>query len=535
MKIILKAVPLVVAGVAVVMFVRGARLRAASQVNVSTYHNDNARTGQNLNETILTTGNVNVSTFGRLFTVAADGYVYAQPLIVSNLNILGVLRDVVFVETEHDGAYAFDADSGQQLWYTSFINPSKGISTVSNNDIGCGDIVPEVGITSTPAIDTETNSIYMVAKTKENGAFFQRLHVLDITTGEEKPHSPVTIEATVPGKGDGSVGGNVRFDPLREHQRPSLLLQHGLVEIAWASHCDISPYHGWVMAFSANTYQKTAVWNSTPNGGFGGIWQGDAGLAGDSNFYIYGVTGNGTFDANTSGGRDYGNSVVKLEMSESANVGRLDDYFTPFNQSYLSENDLDLGAGGLTILPDHPGGPYAHLLVQSGKDGSIYLVNRDNMGKYNPSNNDQIVQFIPYVTGGIWGAPAWWNHSVYFGGAFDAIKQFAFNTSTGLLSTSPVSESPSAYGYPGPEPTVSANGNSNAIVWAIDASNFGNQGPEVLHAFDATNLGTELYNTAQNSRRDNPGPAVKFAVPTVANGKVFVGAEYQLSVYGLLP
>lgn len=405
MKIILKAVPLVVAGVAVVMFVRGARLRAASQVNVSTYHNDNARTGQNLNETILTTGNVNVSTFGRLFTVAADGYVYAQPLIVSNLNILGVLRDVVFVETEHDGAYAFDADSGQQLWYTSFINPSKGISTVSNNDIGCGDIVPEVGITSTPAIDTETNSIYMVAKTKENGAFFQRLHVLDITTGEEKPHSPVTIEATVPGKGDGSVGGNVRFDPLREHQRPSLLLQHGLVEIAWASHCDISPYHGWVMAFSANTYQKTAVWNSTPNGGFGGIWQGDAGLAGDSNFYIYGVTGNGTFDANTSGGRDYGNSVVKLEMSESANVGRLDDYFTPFNQSYLSENDLDLGAGGLTILPDHPGGPYAHLLVQSGKDGSIYLVNRDNMGKYNPSNNDQIVQFIPYVTGGIWGAP----------------------------------------------------------------------------------------------------------------------------------
>jgi hypothetical protein len=518
--------------VALLLVSLGRRTVAATQVNITTFHNDNARTGQNVSETTLTPSNVNMGQFGLLFSLPVDGFVFAQPLYISNLKISGVTHNVVFVATEHDGVYAFDGDTGTQLWYTTFINPGQGITTVSTGDVSCSNIYPEIGITGTPVIDPTTNSIYLVAKTKENGVFYQRLHVLDITTGLEKPRSPVVIQAVVHGTGQGSADGIVSFNPLRENQRPALMLQNGLLQIGWASHCDVSPYHAWVMAFNAKSYEKMAVWNSTTNGSLGGIWQSGDGLAGDASFNTYAATGNGTFDVNT-GGVDYGDSIVKLWFVMGANVARVRDYFTPYNQAELSRGDVDLGSGGVVLLPDNPGGPNPHLLVQSGKEGSIYLINRDNMGHYNPNNNNQIVQFIPYIMGGIWGAPAWWNDSVYFSGEYDALKQFAFNTSTGLLSTSPVSQTSFSFSYPAAQPTISSNGTSDGILWAVDAENYYSQGPLVLYAYDATNLANEFYNSNQNTA--SPGNAVEYAVPTVANGKVYVGAEGQVSVFGLLP
>jgi hypothetical protein len=310
-------------------------------------------------------------------------------------------------------------------------------------------------------------------------------------------------------------------------------LQDGTLFIAWASLCDTSPFHAWVMAYNAHNLQQVAVWNSTPNGGMGGIWQSGAGLAGDSQFNTFIATSNGTFDCN-QGGIDYGNTIARLPLP-SGNTFRVADSFTPYNQEDLTEYDMDLGSGGVLLLPDQPSGaPYQHLLVESGKEGSIYVINRDHMGGYNPKDNSQIVQFLPYAIGGMWSVPAWWNNSVYFGGSGDALKRFSLSPSTGMLSLSPVSEASYGFGYPGTVPIISANGNSNAILWAIQTDNFYVPGPAVLHAFDATNLGNELYNSSQNSARDTAGIAVKFSVPVVANGKVYVATAGQLDVYGLL-
>jgi hypothetical protein len=389
-------------------------------VSVTTYHNDNSRTGQNLHESILTPANVNPSQFGRVFVQPVDGYIYAQPLYVPNVSIGGATHNVVFVATEHDSVYAFDADSAaganaNPLWHVSFINPPGVTAVDSYNDAGCGDLVPEIGISGTPAIDTGSGTLYVVANTKENGAFFQRLHALDIATGNEKFGGPVAIHGTVAGTGDGSSGGQVSFDALKQNQRPGLLLRNGVVYIASASHCDISPYHAWVFGYNASTLQQVAVWNSTPNGGLGGIWQGGGGPAADS-AGIYFATGNGTFDVNT-GGKDWGDTILKMSGPTGGTLRPL-SYFTPFNQDVLAADDTDLGSGGVVLLPDLPAGSaHQHLLVQCGKEGSVYLVDRDNMGGYN-STTDQVVQELAGATGGIWGMPAYWNNTVYFGGQY---------------------------------------------------------------------------------------------------------------------
>ena len=512
-----------------------ALLTARAQVNVTTYHNDNARTGQNLNESILTPAAVNPNQFGKLFTQPVDGYIYAQPLYVSNLQIAGGVHSVVFVATEHDSVYAFDADSnagpnGSPLWKVSFINPAAGITTLDSfDDTSCSDLVPEIGITGTPVIDLPSKALYVVVRTKENGVFVQRLHTLDITTGAEKFGGPVVIQASVPGTGDGSSGGQVPFDPLHENQRPGLLLQNGLVYITWASHCDHGPYHGWAIAYNAQSLQQVAVRNATPNGGDGGIWQSGAAPAADSSGNVFLATGNGTYDLNT-GGADAGDSIVKLGPPSGANLPLL-DYFTPFNQSSLNAGDVDLGSGGVLLLPDLPGGSaHQHLLAEVGKQGTIYLVDRDAMGHFNPSDDTQIVQSLPGAVTGVWGMPAFWNNTVYVGGESDHLKAFSFNDSnSGLLSIAPVSASSGTYHYPGTTPAVSASGSVNGILWALD---YISNGSAVLHAYDATNLANELYNTTQKSQ-DAPGPAVKFAVPTIANGKVYVGTATQLAVYGI--
>ncbi|HTS09748.1 MAG TPA: hypothetical protein VMP68_29550, partial [Candidatus Eisenbacteria bacterium] len=355
-----------------------------------TYHNDNLRTGVNNGETVLTSANVNSAQFGKLFSYALDGIAFASPLYVANVNIpQNGYHNVVYVATENDSVYAFDADgrSATPLWHVSFLK--SGVTPVPCADVGeCGDIPDQIGITGTPVIDQSSGTLYVVAKTEEGTQYVQRLHALDITTGAEKFGGPVVLQGSTPGSGDGTSGGNVSFDPLHENQRPALLLSNGVVYVGFASHGDNHPWHGWVLGYSAATLQQVLVYNVTPNGYGGGIWQGGGGLAGDADGNIYFTTGNGTFDVNT-GGTDYGDSVEKLTAA-----GKVPDYFTPHDQSNMEANDLDLGAGGPVLLIDQTGGPYPHLLVSAGKTGTIYVINRDSMGGYSPNGDGQIVQTL---------------------------------------------------------------------------------------------------------------------------------------------
>jgi chitodextrinase len=501
-----------------------------------THHSDNARTGQNLNETVLTPTNVTAATFGKLFSYPLDGPAYASPLYVADVNIPGKgYYNVVYVATQHNTVYAFDADgaSGAPLWQASFIDPAAGVTALPASETGeCCDITPEIGISGTPVIDPSTGTLYVVAKTKEvigpTTRYVQRLHALDITTGAEKFGGPVEIQASAPGSGTGSQGGQISFNPLRENQRPALLLSNGVVYIAFGSHGDNQPYHGWVLGYSATTLQPVMAFLTTPNGTGGGIWLSNAGPATDSAGNIYFATANGTFNASTG---DYADSIVKISPD-----GTVLDYFTPYNEATFDAGNLDLGAGGVLLLPDqncaHP-----HLLVMAGKPGTIYLVDRDNMGQHNPNNDSQIVQSLvnifPYGTPepGNYSAPVYFNGTVYFSPVADAIK--AFRLSNGLLSTSPTSESPQIYAYPGGTLTVSANGSTDGILWAVRRN--GATAPGTLHAYDPANLGIERYNSDQAGSRDTLDVAVKFSVPLVANGKVFVSSMSRLTVYGLLP
>jgi len=508
---------------------------ATAQGAVTTQHNDNLRTGQNLNESELTPTLVSGGQFGKLFSQTVDGLVYAQPLYVPNVYIPGKgTHNVVYIATEHDSVYAWDADNNTggnsaPLWQTSFINPSRGVTTISSNDVNCPDgVVPEIGVTSTPVIDVSTNTIYVLAESKENGIFVHRLHALDITTGAEKFGGPVTIAGSVPGTGAGSSGGRLTFDPSLHLNRSGLLLTTGSnIIIAWASNCDNPPFHGWIMSYSAATLNQTAVWATTPNGDGGGTWMSGGGIAADPNGSVYFATGNGTFD--TSGTPiDFGDSVIRMTLNGSGPA--VADYFTPYDQGNLESGDIDVASGGPLLLPDQPG-PHPKELIQVGKEGSIYVIDRTNMGHYNPRNNSQIVQNLTGQVGGIYGMPAYWNGNVYFGASYDALK--AFSVTNGMLSSTPTSSSALTFTYPGATPSISANGDNDAILWVLQTDTR-NNGKEVLRAYDATNLASELYDSNQNSARDNPGGAVKYAVPTVINGKVYVGSANAINIYGSL-
>ena len=516
---------------------------------------DKLRTGLNSNETVLTPANVNVSQFGKLFSYPIDGTADASPLYVANLSIPGKgSHNVVFVATEHDTVYAFDADGLQTtpLWQVSFINPAVGITTVPPNDTGeCCDISPEIGITGSPVIDPATNTLYVVVKTKEVSGnttnYFHRLHALDITTGAEKLGGPIVIQASFPGTGAGSLGGVINFLSLRQNQRAALLLNNGILYIAFGAHGDQSPYHGWILGYDATTLQRVMVYNTSPNdngirvtgGGQGaGVWQSGDGLATDATGNLHFVTGNGIFDVNT-GGPDYGDSFLKLSPS-----GSVLDYFTPHDQQYMNDNDIDLGSGGVLLLPDQPG-PHPHLAITAGKNGTIYLLDRDNLGHYNASNDSQIVQSIvnTFPNGtkftGNFKAPVYWNGRLFFSADNDYVKSFSIVN--GLMSTTPTSMSSFVINYPGATLGLSSNGNSNAILWAIqrvdlDPNGGGVRGPGSLHAFDATSLGAELYNSKQASgSRDALDFTAKWSAPMVANGKVYVASLTQLTVFGLLP
>ena len=514
---------------------------ALAQVAVTTYHNDNYRSGANTQETTLTTSNVNETEFGRLLILPVQGYVYAQPLYVPGVTIGTTNHDLVFVATEHDQVYAFDANSGQQIWVDNLLVSSGGpftvVSTVSSTDVECGDLVPEIGITGTPVIDLGTYTLYVVAKTKQYNkltkttSFYQTLYALDIRTGANVVPSHI-ITATAPGHGYGSSGGVLTFDPLRQGQRSALLLESGQVFVAWGSHCDVPIYHGYLMAFQETNLAPTGVFVSTPNGYQGGIWAGGGGPAADSSGAIYLTTGNGDFTGNFPNGTDYADSILRLNWSSSTHTFTLTDYFAPWDQLTLNRSDRDLGSGGALLLPDQPGTQYPHLLVQSGKEGTIDLVSRDNMGHWQSGMDTQIVQTLPFIIGDFYGAPAFWNDNLYFGGQQDHFKAFAFDPVAQQLSSNFTSQSIQRFNSPGPMSSISSDGTTNGIAWIIDPDDL--SGDAVLHAYDANNLNTELYNSEESPGRDRAGHPVKFAVPTVANGKVFVGAQGQVAVYGLL-
>ena len=498
-----------------------------------TYHNDNLRTGQNLGETVLTPQNVNSGSFGKLFSYATDGAIYAQPLYAGSLHMsdLGV-RNVVYVVTEHDSVYAFDANQKAPgtLWHVSLLGSGSDATPVPCADerTACDYFGAEIGITSTPVIDIQTATLYVCAFTKEGGTYIHRLHALDLVTGSEKFGGPVVIQASVAGKGVGGDTAHVPFVAYGHLQRCALLLANGVVYVAFASFADIPPYHGWLFGYDAATLRQRAVLNLTPDGEKGGIWQSGNGPATDSTGDIYLVTGNGTFNAN-AGGHDFGDSFVRIKPGNGS-VSVI-DFFTPFNQESLRANDVDLGAGGPLLLPDQ-GGAHPHLMLTGGKEGTLYLVNRDHMGRVRSGDNDQIVQSLVNI-GPIFCTPAFWENKVYIAGVRESLK--VYNLIDGMLSPTPASQSPNVFGFPGGTPTISANGAQNGIAWVLENAAFRTTLPAVLHAYDATDVSRELYNSEQAGGRDSLPHGVGFGVPTVVNGRVFVGTLTELAAFGPLP
>lgn len=519
-------------------------MQGAAQ-DVLTWHNDNARTGQNLAEKILTLQNVNAKTFGKLFVIHVDGKVDAEPLYAQRLEIPGKgLQNVLFVVTEHDSVYAFNADTGESFWHVRLLGPGEAPSDNRN----CGQVIPEIGITSTPVIDLHRGAhgtIYAVAMSKDQqGHYFQRLHALDLQNGAEELGGPVEIHATYPGTGAASHDGTAIFDPKQYEERAALLLLNGIVYTSWASHCDINPYNGWVIGYSAHTLEQTGVLNFTPNGEEGAVWQSGAGPAADPQGYIYILAANGTFDTNLDARGfplrgDFGNSFLKISPAG----GRLSvaDYFTMYNVAAENATDGDLGSGGPLVLPPmkDASGKIWRLAVGAGKDRNIYLVNRDDMGKFDPRGNQNVYQELPLAMKHSFARPipAYFRGRLYYASTDDTLREYRLQNAR--LVAEPASQTALKFGYPGTSPSISANDSRNAIVWAVENVNFaydaGYSNPAVLHAYDAGNLAHELYNSGQApAGRDHFGVGNKFITPLIAQGKVYVGTTDGVGVFGLL-
>jgi hypothetical protein len=525
--------------------------------DVTTYHNDSSRTGVNPDEIPLTPGNVNVNSFGLKFNVTVAGQVYTQPLYVSSVPISTsgtfIRHNLVIVATELDNVYAFDADSGMLIWNNSLL----GINEVPADSISCSDLTPNNGVTGTPVIDRGMlpyGQIYVVAmsKTTDTGTYFQRLHALDLSTGLDV-QAPVTVQASCPGTGPGADGqGNVIFNPGKQRQRAALLLANHNIFIAWGSFCDpdVLPYSGWIMGYDEKTLAQKYVLNTNPNGlpvstklpdGSGnGIWGAGGALAAstDNPASIFAITGNGPFDTNLVNqfpqNGDYGDTFLKLSPSLAVS-----DYFTAYNQSDLATADHDFGSSGTVVLPGmkDANNVIRHLAVGCGKDSNIYIVDRDNMGKYIPgatTNANLYQEVFSVLPGGLYSTPAYFNGSLYFGPNGHSLRQFKFTKAK--LRTTAASTTSIAFGYPGATPSISAFGTTGGIVWAYERTSGTNPGNAVLHAYDALNLATELYNSTQNVTRDSFGvaAAIKFATPTVCNGKVYAGTANSLAGFGLL-
>ncbi|MGF6977082.1 outer membrane protein assembly factor BamB [Paraburkholderia sp. JPY465] len=502
----------------------------AAVQDVLTYHNDIARTGQNLGETTLTPANVTAATFGKVGFFSVDGKVDAQPLFVASLAIAGGTHNVLYVATENDTVYAFDADTGATLWQVRTL----GSGETPSDDRGCSQIVNTIGITSTPVIDRSRGThgtIYVVAMSKDPaGGYHHRVHALDLATGAELLNGPTEVAvASYPGTGAGNTNGVLPFTPSLYAERAGLLLLGNTVYTTWTSHCDDGGYTGWIMGYAADTLQQTTVLNVTPNGIGGAIWMSGAGPASDGSS-IYLLDANGTFETTMSpsgfpANNDFGNSFLKLGTSGGLSVT---DYFAMTNVVQEANDDIDLGSGGALVLPDltDANGVVQHLTLGAGKDSTIYVLNRDSMGKFNPTTDNIYQEITAQLAGGEFGMPAYFNGRVYFGSVGDHLK--AFTVTNAKLSITPTAQSAMTFAYPGTTPSVSANGTSNGIVWAAENGNVA-----ALHAFDPVTL-NELYNSNQMGTRDQFGTGNKFITPMIANGKVYVGTTNGVAVFGLL-
>jgi hypothetical protein len=508
-------------------------LRCAAQTDVLTWHNDVARTGQNLTESLLTTANVNATTFGLLANVAVDGKVDAQPLYVSASRVNGQgAHNILFIATEHDSVYAVDADTGKVYWQKSLLLSGETTSDAR----GCDQVIPEIGITATPVIDRNAGAngtIFLTAMSKNAaGTYYQRIHALDLSSGGEQSGGPVVVQATYPGTGDNSSNGSVVFDAKQYKGRPALMMLNGLLYTSWGSHCDIRPYTGWMIAYNESTLKQVAVLNYTPNGSDAAPWNAGAGPAADASGNVYVALGNGTFDTTLTaqgfpGKSDYGNSMVKMNGSTLSVL----DYWTMYNSTSESNGDVDLGSGGLMVLPDQRDstGKVRHLVVAAGKDRNLYVADRDNMGHYDATNDGTIYQQLSgALPGGVWSSPAYFNERVYYGSVASNMRSFPL--SAAQLNGNSIQTTSTVFAYPGTTPSISANGTANAIVWATENTN-----PAVLHAYAAGNLTTELYNSNQAaSSRDHFGIGNKFIAPTIANGKVYVGTTNSVAIFGFI-
>lgn len=498
--------------------------------DVLTYHNNNFRNGLNNTETILTLSNVNSATFGKLFVVPADGLVDAEPLYLSSVAIGGVTHNLLIVVTENDSVYAYDADTGAQMWQISALKAGE----MTSDDRGCSQVTPEIGITSTPVISRPKAGdpvIYVVAMSKDSsGNYHQRLHALDATTGAELHGGPVDIAAQYPGTGDNSSGGFVIFDPAQYKERAGLLLMGDTVYLAWASHCDYRPYTGWIMGYNTNTLKQTTVLNLTPNANEGAIWGSGAGMAADGSGNIILLDANGVFDStlNSSGfpdESDYGNAFLRVTTKGGLAVA---DYFEMDNEASENGSDTDLGSGGTLLVSEKDStGKIWELAVGAGKDSNLYVVDRTNMGKFSSTSNNLYQELAGALPGGVWSMPAAWDGNIYYGPVGSPLLDFRFKNAK--LLTSPVAKTTTSFGYPGATPSISTNAGRDAIVWATENTN-----PAVLHAYNARTL-VELYNSNQAANgRDQFGAGNKFITPMIANGKVYVGTTNGVGVFGLL-
>jgi hypothetical protein len=517
---------------------------ASSQVGVTdlagidTVHYDLARDGANTHEYALTPTFVGGGNFGKIISCAVDGAIYAEPLWEPQLAVGGAAHNVVFVATQHDSLYAFDADTSSSpckpLWQVSLINRAHGggagetpVLSYGPNALvgsGYGDIAPEVGVTGTPVIDPSTQTLYVVSKSVDSTGsnFYQRLHAIDILNGSEKFAGPATIAGTFPGAGDG--GTTTTFAAQQQNQRPGLALANGIVYIAWSSHEDTAPYYGWVMGYDAATLKQKYVANISPNVQWGGIWMNGDAPAVDADGYIYYLTGNAGFDGNSPGppNNDFGDSILK--MDETLNISQS---FTPSDQQMDDLDDADLGSGGATLIDLPANGKLpAHLIAGGGKDGYLYVLNRDNLGGFGDANAWQRMNW----GAAIFGTVAYWNGTLYMAGAWSSLQAFSLDSQTAMVETLPSSVSSTYFGFPGSSPVVSSMpDNSNGIVWALDNTNYCTSqsagcGPAVLHAYQAGNLASELWNSG-NKTADTAGYPVKFTLPTVANGRVYIGTR----------
>jgi hypothetical protein len=516
----------------------------AAGTDIVTFHNDVARTGLNPTETTLTQANVNMHTFGLLRNLAVDGNVDAEPLYLSGLMVNGAAHNVVFVETENESVYAFDSDTGATLWQDTVANLLPAGETVSDNR-GCGQVTPTIGITATPVIDRHAGpngTIFLVGMSKDGqGNYHQRLHALDVTTGAELLNGPTEITATYPGTGLGNNNGTMTFAPGNYKERAALLLLNGQIYLTFASHCDVPPYQAWVMAYSESSLHQTTVLNLTANGGdtgpngkygSGSVWQSGGGPAADPQGNIYIAVANGAFETTLDGNgfpnqQDFGNAFVKLSLSGSKLS--VADYFTMTGTLNEDDNDQDLGSGGPLVLPDlsNGSGTTEHLAIAAGKDGAIYVADRTNMGKFNATADNIYQELLHATPEGVWAVPAYFNQTVYYCDQASTLKAFAINNAK---LSGPSSSTATSFEYPGALPSVSANGTSNGIVWAIE-----NSGVAVLRAYPANDLTTELYDSNQAAgSADHPGLGNKFITPAIADGKVFVATQKSVAVYGLL-